>query len=106
MKSFNNHFPANFSINNTSSLLNSLSGDEQIKEPSDLFQFVAFDGVDGKHFCQICKKFSHKSRSNARNHVEAVHYANLFAYSCQICGQTVGSKNALNIHMTRMHKKS
>jgi len=81
-------------------------GDEQIKEPSDLFQFVAFDGVDGKHFCQICKKFSHKSRSNARNHVEAVHYANLFAYSCQICGQTVGSKNALNIHMTRMHKKS
>jgi len=80
-------------------------GDGQIKEPADLFQFVSFDGGDGKHFCQICKKFSHKSRSNARNHVEAVHFVNMFAYSCQICEQTVGSRNALNIHMTRLHKK-
>jgi len=80
-------------------------GDQQIKEPSDLFQFVVFDAAEGKHFCQICKKFSHKSRSNARNHVEAVHFSHTFTYSCQVCEQTVGSRNALNIHMTRLHKK-
>ena len=77
-----------------------------MKEPADLFQFVTYDTQNGKHFCQICKKFSHKSRSNARNHVEAVHFPNVFAYSCQYCQQTVGSKNALNIHVTRLHKKS
>jgi len=80
--------------------------DDHVKEPADLFQYVGYDGVDGKHFCQICKKFSHKSRSNARNHIEAVHYSNLFAYTCHICEQTVGSRNALNIHMTRLHKKA
>ena len=77
-------------------------------DPSQLLEFVGFDEESAKYMCLKCAeigaKFSHKSRSNARNHVEAVHFPSLFYYSCQLCGQTAKSKNALNIHMTRFHK--
>ena len=74
-------------------------------DPAQLYEFVGYDSERGKHFCLKCPKFSHKSRSNVRNHVEALHFLGMFAYSCQICGQSIGSKNALNTHMSRIHKK-
>jgi len=80
-------------------------GDDQIREPSELNQYVAYNQTEGKYFCQICEKFTFRSRYNVRNHVEAVHFPNVFTYPCQMCEQSVGSKNALSIHMTRMHKK-
>ena len=73
-------------------------------DPSKLYEYVGYDAESGRHVCLKCSNFSHKSRSNARNHVEAVHFPALFTYSCQVCGQETGSKNALNIHMTRFHK--
>jgi len=77
----------------------------QVKDPSDLNQYVSYDPTEEKYFCQICGNFTFRSRYNVRNHVEAVHFPNVFSYSCDFCGKAVGSKNALSIHMTRMHKK-
>jgi len=77
----------------------------QVKEPSDLNQYVSYDPTEEKYFCQICEKFTFRSRYNVRNHVEAVHFSNVFSYPCSLCDKAVGSKNALSIHMTRMHKK-
>jgi len=74
-------------------------------DPSTLLEFVVFDPESAKHVCLKCPNFSHKSRSNVRNHVEAVHYSGHFTYACQVCGQQAASRNALNIHMTRFHKK-
>ena len=79
-------------------------GDSGSADPTKLYEYVGYDAESGKHICLKCSNFSHKSRSNARNHVEAVHFPALFTYSCQVCGQETGSKNALNIHMTRFHK--
>jgi len=76
----------------------------EVKEPSDLNQYVSYDPAEEKYFCQICQKFTFRSRYNVRNHVEAVHFPNVFSYSCEFCEKAVGSKNALSIHMTRMHK--
>ena len=80
------------------------SAEIQVKEPSDLNQYVSYDPTEEKYFCQICQKFTFRSRYNVRNHVEAVHFPNVFSYSCDFCEKAVGSKNALSIHMTRMHK--
>ena len=77
----------------------------QVKEPSDLNQYVSYDPTEEKYFCQICEKFTFRSRYNVRNHVEAVHFSNVFSYPFSLCKKAVGSKNALSIHMTRMHKK-
>ena len=38
------------------------------------------------------------------NHVEAIHFPATFSYSCDQCGTTVRSKNALNIHVTKNHR--
>ena len=85
-------------------LLGGAWGDSGSADPTKLYEYVGYDAESGKHICLKCSNFSHKSRSNARNHVEAVHFPALFTYSCQVCGQETGSKNALNIHMTRFHK--
>ena len=88
----------------TATLLGGVWSDSGSADPTKLYEYVGYDAESGKHICLKCSNFSHKSRSNARNHVEAVHFPALFTYSCQACGQETGSKNALNIHMTRFHK--
>ena len=88
----------------TATLLGGAWADSGSADPTKLYEYVGYDSESGKHICLKCSTFSHKSRSNARNHVEAVHFPALFTYSCQVCGQETGSKNALNIHMTRFHK--
>ena len=77
---------------------------EQVKEPADLNEYVNYNAIKKKYVCKVCDKFCNSSRYNVRNHVEAVHFSNYFKYPCGLCDKIVGSKNVLNIHMSRVHK--
>ena len=76
------------------------------RDPEDLYQYVVAseDGLSKGFKCGICYGLWHKSRSTVRNHVEAIHFPATFSYSCDQCGTTVRSKNALNIHVTKNHR--
>jgi len=85
--------------------MNANKGDlEPVKDPSELFKYVGYNQDESKHFCLICHQFSHSSRSNTRNHIEALHFANNFTYSCPVCEKNLGSRNALQTHVSRRHK--
>jgi len=72
--------------------------------PSDLLQYLRKDEHDQKFYCTLCEKFSHKLSSCTRNHVESQHFPNYFAYSCDLCEMTFGTKTTLNLHRSRKHK--
>ena len=53
--------------------------------------------------CTLCGK-QNLQKINVRNHVESVHFPGHFSYKCDGCGKTFKSKNALCVHVTKMHK--
>jgi len=69
-----------------------------IKEPHDLDQFLTKDQEANKYICSICQVFSHRGRTNVRNHVESRHFLGCFSYSCDICGKTLNTRRALEVH--------
>jgi len=80
---------------------------QTFQDPSELLQFVCRETSDEgkpKYMCGICNIFSHTSRTNVRNHVEAKHFPNAFSYHCEICGQSFPSKNNVQLHRSRVHK--
>jgi len=68
-----------------------------IKDPADLLNFVARNR-ENIPTCGICCKFSNKTTSCVRNHIEAIHYPNLFVYSCPHCNKEFNSKKSLYNH--------
>ena len=82
-------------------------GSVDISDPSDLMTYIMETRVDGKkmYCCTICNKLISNSTTNAKNHIESVHFPGMFSYSCDECGRQCTSKNSLSIHMTRYHKK-
>ena len=77
-----------------------ISGDD----PADLLQYINKDQTTGLHICSICSNFSHKSRSNVRNHIESKHFAGSFIYTCSICEKTCASHQSLLKHKSVFHK--
>ena len=77
----------------------------EVRSPEDLKMYVKKDPNTGMHYCSICHKFSNKTSTCVRNHVEAKHFNSLFIYNCQFCDVTLGTKTALNGHMARNHRK-
>ena len=73
-------------------------------DPSELMIYV-MPSDDQSHVCGICYLFKHASRNCVRNHVEAKHYPDSFLYTCHICGHNLKSKNCLNVHVSRNHRK-
>jgi len=73
-----------------------------IQSPEDLYQFVV--KVDSGYACSICQK-QFGTKRDGRNHCEALHFPNSFAYNCTFCGKSYNSKNTLNVHQTRHHKE-
>jgi len=73
-----------------------------IQCPEDLYQFVV--KVDSGYACSICQK-QFGTKRDGRNHCEALHFPNSFAYNCTFCGKSYNSKNTLNVHQTRHHKE-
>ena len=78
----------------------------EVRSPEDLKLYVKKDPSTGVHYCSICQAFSNRTSTCVRNHIEAKHFNNLFVYTCQLCGATLGTKTALNNHMARSHKKT
>jgi len=74
------------------------------RDPSELMVYV-MPTEDQSHVCGICYLFKHASRNCVRNHVEAKHYPDSFLYTCHICGHNLKSKNCLNVHISRNHRK-
>merc|ERR1711935_950500 len=70
--------------------------------PEDLDSFI--ERADGKHFCTICRTFSHSIRHHVRNHVESKHFPTAFTYSCPHCGKQTNTRKALENHVYKCRK--
>ena len=68
-------------------------------------QFIMKDVASKKNVCSICRGFSHKSRTNVRNHIESKHYPGLYQYPCETCSTVVYTKRALEVHRSAYHAK-
>ena len=53
--------------------------------------------------CAVCEKISH-GKSNISRHIEATHLENHPGLNCDICGETVKSRNALRLHRAAKHR--
>ena len=74
--------------------------------PEDLMQYVGKQqGTVKSSYCTICNKFSHQAGQNVRNHVESIHYPNTFVYNCPHCDRIVNTRKALQVHVSKEHKR-
>ena len=73
-------------------------------DPSQLNNFIRKDDLDGRFYCTICESFSHRTKYNTRNHVEAKHFPESFLYKCNICSDIFTNATGLSNHRTRKHK--
>ena len=76
---------------------------QTLQDPSELQQFVKKDYETNKYYCTLCERFSHKSTTHIRNHVESQHFPNTFSYPCDICGEVLTSKSNFMLHRSRKH---
>ena len=72
-----------------------------------LYGYLRKETVDGivYHKCVLCGK-STRDRGNMRKHVENIHFPNSFQYPCKYCEETFGTRNQLNIHISKLHTHS
>jgi len=70
------------------------------KTPSDLNLYMIRND-ENIPTCGICFKFSNKTTTCVRNHIEAIHFPNIFTYSCPICTTQFNTKNALYNHKAK-----
>lgn len=63
---------------------------------------MMYRSENGKWCCSVCGKES-ALKTDIWRHVESLHIANHPGYSCNYCGCSVKSKNALNLHISRKH---
>jgi hypothetical protein len=85
---------------------------ERVTEnPRDLHVYVlelANTSIGGgeeslRFVCQICGR-SGQNRRDVRNHVESVHFPNVFQYECAVCGVKLSSRKSLDNHKYRHHR--
>jgi len=76
-----------------------------LQDPDQLYQFVEKDvTVSGSSFyCTICLKKA-PTRRDIRNHVESIHFPNMFQYDCQFCDKKLKTKKSKDWHMGSVHK--
>ena len=72
-------------------------------DPEELFLYVRRDPGDQRFYCTLCSLFSHASRTNCRNHVEARHFPNTFHYPCDSCDSTFTTKSTWAMHKSKKH---
>jgi len=80
---------------------------QTFQDPSELLQFVSKDlsnTLTRRYVCTICNSFFHQGKSNVRNHVECKHFPNSFLYNCELCGNCLPSKAALQKHKHKIHR--
>ena len=70
-----------------------------------LNQYIAKQTEDGKIVfkCTMCEKTNNR-KHHIINHVESVHFPNLFRYSCHYCEKEYKTKNSLDVHLSTVHR--
>jgi len=68
---------------------------EDLKNPEDLYKFVAPLVNTNDFYCTICSIFKHPKKANVRNHIESKHYKGVFLYRCDICQEYKNSKQEM-----------
>jgi len=84
-----------------------IASGQSFQDPSELLQFVEQDKSDlskRRYVCTICNNFYHQGKSNVRNHVECKHFPDSFLYNCELCGNGLPSKAALQKHKHKVHR--
>ena len=77
------------------------------RDPEELLAYVTENtdlNCELKWKCKICGKPG-LNRRDIRNHVESLHFPDMFAYQCKICNMTMKSRKALDNHKYRKHPK-
>ena len=76
-------------------------GDRQI-----LNEYVVKDLDGGRTVfkCTICHKSTFR-KHHIVNHVESVHFPEMFRYSCIYCGKDYKTKNSLDVHVSTSHRE-
>ena len=71
-----------------------------------LYEYIKKEVINGKSVsvCTMCGK-SNSQKHNIVNHVESVHFPNMFTYSCKYCGKTYNAKNSLHVHISTSHRE-
>lgn len=54
-------------------------------------------GDKNKFMCKICGKSASRVK-DVRDHVENIHFPNVFTYQCDVCAELLKSKIALKNH--------
>jgi hypothetical protein len=77
------------------------------EDPSELHAYVVENLTASEEclrfHCQICGRAG-ANRRDVRNHVESVHFPNVFEYVCAVCGIKLSSRKSLDNHKYRHHK--
>jgi len=83
-----------------------MSGDGNKDGPMSLYSYLAKEEVDGVtfHRCVLCGK-STRDRGNMRKHVENIHFPNSYQYNCKYCAAMFGTRNQLNMHISKLHSQ-
>ena len=53
--------------------------------------------------CTICHRVQ-STRRDVRNHVESIHFPDLFVYECRVCAKKLKTKKSLDWHMSSAHR--
>jgi len=65
---------------------------------------VVDDRTHKKQFmCRLCSKV-HAQKIHCQNHLESIHFPEMFIYSCNHCGMTFNGRNKLYVHVSLTHK--
>jgi len=77
--------------------------EEQINSMMELGGTYSHGGTTSRvsSICTVCGKEGH--RSDIKRHIEANHITGV-SHTCNICGKTSRSKNALRVHMAKNHR--
>jgi len=71
-----------------------------------LYEYIKREEVGGKSvsMCTLCGKYN-SNKQNIVNHVESVHFPNMFTYNCKYCDKTYNAKNSLYVHICTNHRQ-
>ena len=71
------------------------------EDPSELLAYVTENPNSSesktKFMCQLCGKAASRTK-DVRDHVENIHFPNVYAYKCELCHDVLKSKIALKNH--------
>jgi len=82
-----------------------MSGADGNKGPdlTALEEYIEKSFDSGYFVCKTCGKSSRR-KDNLINHIESIHFAGQFVYTCNLCSKNFNGKNSLAVHMTRSHR--